>query len=368
MPQLLKAPWPYFGGKALIAERVWQLFGDARNFVEPFFGSGAVLLRRPDFDVTRHIETVNDLDGMVCNAWRAIKAHPKAVAKWADWPVHENQLHAIHAWLCGRKDSLQAQLEGDVDWCDPCIAGRWIFGMACWIGSGFCSGDGPWQVEHGQLVHLGNAGQGIHCQLVHRGDAGQGIHCQLVHRGDAGQGIHRQLVHLGNAGQGIHRQRAHLGNAGQGEGGIDAWMQTLATRLRRVRVCCGGWQRVCGPSVTWKHGLTAVFLDPPYSAEADRTEDLYTTEDLTVAHAVRDWCLANGHNPLLRIVLCGYDGEHDALLAAGWRTEAWQASGGYGLQGGGRGRANRHRERLWVSPHCLQVDTRQMDLFAYEVP
>jgi DNA adenine methylase len=43
----LKAPFPYFGGKSRVAAEVWRRFGDVPNYVEPFFGSGAVLLARP---------------------------------------------------------------------------------------------------------------------------------------------------------------------------------------------------------------------------------------------------------------------------------------------------------------------------------
>lgn len=38
--------------------------------------------------------------------------------------------------------------------------------------------------------------------------------------------------------------------------------------------------------------------------------------------------------------------------------EAWKASGGYGHS---ENNQNRHRERLWFSPHCLDVS--QKDLF-----
>jgi hypothetical protein len=38
------------------------------------------------------------------------------------------------------------------------------------------------------------------------------------------------------------------------------WFQELAKRLSRVRVCCGDWSRVTGPSVTHGMGLTGVFL------------------------------------------------------------------------------------------------------------
>jgi site-specific DNA-adenine methylase len=41
---MLKAPFPWFGGKSRVADIVWDRFGDVANYVEPFFGSGAVLL------------------------------------------------------------------------------------------------------------------------------------------------------------------------------------------------------------------------------------------------------------------------------------------------------------------------------------
>ena len=78
----LKAPFPYFGGKRVVAPEVWRRFGDTPNYIEPFFGSGAVLLGRPPFEGNR-IETVNDLDGHLANFWRALQADPDAVAYYA---------------------------------------------------------------------------------------------------------------------------------------------------------------------------------------------------------------------------------------------------------------------------------------------
>jgi len=77
----LRAPFPYFGGKSTVAEIIWQRFGDVPNYVEPFFGSGAVLLARPHAPKT---ETINDKDHFVANFWRAVKHDPDAVAHWAD--------------------------------------------------------------------------------------------------------------------------------------------------------------------------------------------------------------------------------------------------------------------------------------------
>lgn len=65
----LSAPFPYFGGKHRVAPLVWAALGDPHLYIEPFFGSGAVLLARPlaaDFP-GRRLEIVNDADGFVAN-------------------------------------------------------------------------------------------------------------------------------------------------------------------------------------------------------------------------------------------------------------------------------------------------------------
>src|SRR5580704_17883390 len=94
---VVKAPFPWFGGKSKVANLVWDRFGDVQNYVEPFFGSGAILLSRPHDPGT---ETINDLDCMVANFWRALQNDPAAVAKHADNPVNEADQHARHLWLC----------------------------------------------------------------------------------------------------------------------------------------------------------------------------------------------------------------------------------------------------------------------------
>lgn len=147
-------------------------------------------------------------------------------------------------------------------------------------------------------------------------------------------------------------QIPHLGN-------VAVYLAALSERLRRVRVACGDWSRICGDSVTFRHGLTAVLLDPPY-AHAERAAALYA-DDSDISADVRAWAIVNGDNPKLRIALCGYDGEH--AMPDSWAALPWKARGGYGSQGTGRGRANSNREMIWFSPHCLQVN----NLFSLEM-
>jgi DNA adenine methylase len=139
-------------------------------------------------------------------------------------------------------------------------------------------------------------------------------------------------------------------------GGIYDYFDALSARLRRVRVCCGDWRRVTGPSVTYRHGLTAVFLDPPYVQ--DGRADVYGYESQVFAD-VRQWAIESGQNPLMRIALCGYD----FTMPDGWQCVRWKAPGGYGSQGDGQGRANAHREVIWFSPHCLDLNA--LPIFAY---
>ena len=127
--------------------------------------------------------------------------------------------------------------------------------------------------------------------------------------------------------------------------------EDLTARLRRVRVCCGDWLRVLGPTPTYQNGLTGVMLDPPYADTADRDASLYREDSLSVAHDVREWAIANGDNPMLRIALCGYEGEHD--MPPDWECVPWKAKGGYGGQSQEHDNPNAKRERIWFSPHCL---------------
>ena len=313
----LKAPFPWFGGKASVAHEVWAAIGDVANYIEPFAGSAAVLLARPGRPKT---ETINDADAMVANFWRALAADPDAVENHANWPVNEVDLEARHQWLVQQRASLRGLL-GDPEAYDAKIAGWWAWGTCCWIGSGWCSGEGPWTYEDGTWINR-----------------------KSVHLGNAGRGINRQGVHLGDAGQGVHRSTG-------------GYLHALAARLRHIRVACGDFERVLGDSVTWRHGVTGVFLDPPYAAE--RT-DVYAHDCHDVSARARAWAAEAGKRNDMRIVLAGYGTEHTELEGIGWRVHAWKARGGFGSQGRGRGRDNASAERLWFSPACLAHDQGQL--------
>jgi len=312
---LLRAPFPYYGGKRRIADRVWGLLGDCSRYIEPFAGSLGVLLGRPE--PFTGLEVVNDVDGYVVNAWRAIKGDPVGTATAAIDLVSELDLTARHLWLVNEGRALLApNLAADPEWFDARTAGWWLHGVAGWIGTGYCSGKGPWT----RSALLDN----------------------------------RKLPHLGDDGRGVNRQLPHLGNDGRGDDQLDrciSYMQALSRRLSRVVVASGDWQRVLTPSGTGvrTNRRVGIFLDPPYRQHGDEyasgsgaVEEIWTGIEAWVSSA----------DPSLAVVLCGYEGDFDP--PAGWSTIAYTAAG--------TSTANKTRERLWISAACQQEST----LFAFE--
>ena len=341
MTATLSAPFPYFGGKRRAASLVWSALGDPSGYVEPFAGSAAVLLGRPAFK-GRRVETLNDADGWLVNLWRSIQLSPDDVAHHAWGPVAEIDYHARLAWLQERRTpDLVAWLEGDPEAHDAKAAGWWLTVAAAGIGDPW--GPGPWRVVDGHLR-----------KLPHLGDAGKGVNRKLPHLGDAGKGVNRKLPHLGNAGKGVNRELPHLGNAGRGD--LAAYMQALAHRLHRVRITCGDWRRVVTPSASRAgaggDGSRAILLDPPYATSGD----LYAESSAGVAAEVLGWCARNVTDQ--RVVLCGYDNEHDALLDHDWRVIEGRSGGGAGYSVRSD---NGRRERLWLSPACLSFGQERLD-------
>lgn len=310
----LVAPFPWFGGKRTVAAIVWDRFGDAVNYIEPFAGSLAVLLARPHPPKT---ETVNDKDGMIVNFWRAVRAAPKEVADYADWPVSEADLSARHYWLVTEGAERLGKILDRPDAYDAQVAGWWLWGICSWIGGGWCSGKGPWVLE----------------------DSGTFV---KKSRGSAGVGISKKLPHLDVHGRGIFRKTTARRQF------IENWMMSLSHRLRDVRIAYGDWSRVTASAVMRNRVTTAVFLDPPYTG----VSYVYSEAKNTVACDCRKWAIENGDNPRLRIALCGYEGEHE--MPDTWRCQAWKAGGGYGNHSQGKGRDNATRERIWFSPHRLK--------------
>ena len=367
LTNLNKTPWPWFGGKSDAAPAVWEALGDVEHYVEPFAGSLAVLMRRPHpCNRTYYSETVNDFDGLLVNAWRSIQLSPDATAEAASWPVTEADLHARHLALLRWKDERQLEhLMGDPMFHDPVMAGWWMWGQSCWIGSGWCSGSGPWVVGDDGRIEKRRGKPGVHRKRPHLSDDGKGVN----HAGTREPGVNRKLPHLTN-GKGVN----HAGTREPGVGieyeyhpmtmpELRRWMHYLSARLRHVRILNGDWSRACTSgalktlAVRMGDGHCGVFLDPPYADTANRAE-VYANDDFAVAHKAREWALKNGNDPKLRIVFAGFDGEHGtAFTDAGWREVEWYRGGflkgGMANTTGDATATQQGRERLWLSPHCL---------------
>lgn len=294
---MLKSPYPYFGGKQKVAPIIWQGLGEVANYVEPFCGSLAVLLANPKVP---KIETVNDKDCFISNFWRAISKDPEGVAQYADYPVHEADLHARHRWLVSAAtDEFRHKMNTDPDYYDLKIAGWWVWGIGASIGNNWLQSKGL-----NAMPMLSSAGGGIH-------------------------GLSNPILE---------------------------WFKKLQERTRRVRVCCGDWKKIVTPSITYKSKgltskeLTAVFLDPPYDLSV---RDQVYKEDNNIFKEVCQWAIENGDNPKLRIALCGYEGDHN--IPDTWKIYTWKANGGFGNLGLDRGKDNASKERIWFSPHCLEI-------------
>ena len=67
----------YPGAKWGMAKEIVSLMPPHRSYLEPFFGSGAVLFNKPQ----SAIETVNDIDGDIVNFFRVLREQPDRLAK-----------------------------------------------------------------------------------------------------------------------------------------------------------------------------------------------------------------------------------------------------------------------------------------------
>lgn len=308
------APFQWYGNKREAAGLVWRLLGDPTIYLEPFFGAGGVLLNRPTAASSWQLEVVNDIDGALVNAWRALRADPEGLADLLMDPITEIDKHArgaaVIAW---RESEGREHLGGDPYFYDLEMAAFWLYFACLMIGGGH----GPWVSDGERLV-----------------------------KSETGHGIRRSKPSTNVSG--------YLRSRTKGREALTLYFMVLSERLKNVVVLNGGWERCVTSSMlngnrrfSADMSGCAVFLDPPYADTAERSDGLYGCDSLTVAHEVREWCLANADRPNTRIVLAGFEGEHgSALIEAGWTEHRWERTSTVG-----RG-SQFHRERLWASPQC----------------
>lgn len=281
-------PYPYMGGKRKIAPLVWSYLGDPKLYVEPFFGGGGVFLARPSWHKHRRA-VINDANCFITNFWRAVKYAPEEVARHADFPPHEAELHARHLWLMEQANRIREGVLNDPEFYDSQAAAYWAWGLCLWIGDDWCARENP----------------------------------------------KRQIA-------AIPRGMARFSGDE-----LKEYLQALSQRLKDAIVLCGDWKRCLTPGMLRDHSTVGVFLDPPYPGY----EEYYAP--LTVSPAVWDdvvtWCLENGDK--YRVVLCGQGDDGRLLLDAGWREIAWVANRPFPRRDK-EDTGRRFRERVWISPRC----------------
>lgn len=318
---LYETPFVWFGNKKRVARFVWDLLGDTNLYIEPFFGTGAVLFSRPENNLPRH-EVVNDKDGYLVNFWRALKHDPDGVAYWAYDILSKHDLSAKHYWLVTEgKERLGDRLAGDVEFYDSKVAGYWVWGACAWFGSDWCSGKGPWFSEDGLFVReVGHEGPGVSIKNP----------SAYVRRG-----VLRFM--RDNAGDNPFSPPPAL---------VD-FLYSLAWRIKNVIIFNDDWHKCVTGGVIAGSKNVGIFLDPPYLMET--SDGAYNYYDDETPLNVGEWCLK--HTNDYKIVLCGYDGEHDKLLTAGWKKFAWKNNVSYHY-GNEKKNDNRFKERIWASPLC----------------
>ncbi len=289
----------WFGGKRRIASEVWRLLGTVNRYIEPFSGSAAVLFaRKTPFEGQ---ELLNDSDGLLVNFYRSIRADLPAVLDYLQHPVAELDLIARKCFLVDHAPGIVDRLRADPYYHHSEIAAWWYYGHLSSVGNRFLRAE---------------------------------------------ERPNRFLPAMMN--HSVAEQAQNL--------------RAAAERLVHTTLVCGEWERTVQSDKVLFNGSSTVgiFFDPPYGA--DRTQHIYHNDNPDTADKVREWCLDHGHDPRLRIVLAGYEEEHQELESHGWRTLRWTAMGGHGNRRSTGDNANRYRETIWASPHCL-APIHQFSLF-----
>ena len=315
----LRAPFPWYGGKSRLADRILECLGDVTVYVEPFAGSLAVLLASDE----HQREIVCDTDGALVNFWRSLAHDPEQVAHWADWPTFHDDLTARHRWLIDWTLHNGARLQDDPEYYDPKAAGWWVWGISSWIGGGWCVTDS----DQRPYIDSGDNGQGVQKQRrdqrphIKLSGGGQGVQKQRrdqrphVDRTGSGRGVQKQrnsipkISHTGG-GDGVQKQRQTVSD-------LLPWFEALAARLERVVVLNRSWESAVTPTLlmdtpTSPSPPVGILMDPPYLT-AERSNTLYgsdisgTSNDIARAA----WAWSVDHGDRYRIAYCCHEGDFE---------------------------------------------------------
>ena len=376
MSKPLTSPFPYYGGKRRFAPYIWERLGSPTVYVEPFAGSLAVLLARPDGPGDREI--VCDTDALIANFFRAVRNDPEMTAYYADNPTIHQDLQARQKWLVEWRDGGgAAQVCEDADFYDCKVAGWWVWGISNWIGSGWCPPTGP-QYDQIPAVPNERGGQGVQAQrkklkdeipIVQPHPGGQGISKQRIWEarpfsGRQGINVKKQALHEKRprvcdhrGGFGVSAQRKWIGDA---DANILNWFVELQERLRSVVVLNRSWESAVTPTMLMHtpsspKPAVGIFMDPPYKT-LQRKDKLYDSDfdgqsdDTAISALV--WAIKHGED--YRIAYACHEGDFD--LPEGWD---------YKLMSFGGQRAHRTtQDCVMFSPACMDERQSKLDLEA----
>lgn len=323
----LKAPFPYPGGKGHFARAIWERFGDPVTLIDPFCGSLAVPLARQK-PCPREI--FSDLNGFVCNFFRALQADPAAVAAAADWPTNHHDLIARHHFLGDFEPSLVDALQTDPAHFDVRIAGLWAWGQCLWIGGGWAVPGVASKRPH-LYTHSGGS------VLTRQSSRGRTTVAPRVCSEVGGNGLSRQTL-------------AGLPPPLDGSR-IRPFLDLLSRRLADAIFLCSSYERFLTPTVlgdipSSPNDSVAILLDPPYLT-SNRNSRIYQSdfESPEPDQAARDtykWAVEHGDR--YRICYCCRHG--DFPLPAGWDSITASFSGCWKHHG-------KNLDEAMFSPGCI---------------
>lgn len=301
----LRSAFGGFGNKQMVADVIWTAIGsDVKIFKDICCNTASILLGRPlpnAFETAAYVEQINDVDGIVINALRAIaSADPKKLALLCEQPPAEVDLIAAHREVIRRRGGLCYRLKQDINYFDIKLAAIFIRATRAWVGGGF--GD--------ESVFVGKKAPRAKISKYQGGSA---------------------LKHF----------------------------ELLQKRFKNVQILCGDGLRLVGSKTQLSEKETAaVIFDPPYP---HITRGLIYNHDLpTVARDMRIAALNLGERPNIRVVYCGLYSLYDQFFPENWQRYQWKSPGGYSSQGNNQvSKKNARDECVWFSPACFKIPERE---------
>ena len=121
----MKTPISYYGGKQNMVRHILPLFPQHKQYVEPFFGGGAVFFAKTPSD---H-EVINDLDNRVINFYRVLQGNFEGLQDLIKSTLHSE---AVHKYA---KDILEDEAISEVE-------RAWAFWVRCNMSFGYVVGAG----------------------------------------------------------------------------------------------------------------------------------------------------------------------------------------------------------------------------------